>query len=374
MLNQFLNDARTGASTMDFIKILLPRTDGFLSRTIQKCNLNLGDAERTDKFNKSIHELVTIMFAVVLGLGLQELDHINQQTPVSDFGFFVVAYVAVVLSWWFYHKGTITGPSEGNVFSYSIDCLLIVVYWLMIHWRGHLGWLLVFYTCMFLLYLLWELVRACQPRDQIEKKVEYAYIVNLVFFILSLLIAGAYWLLKQFPQSGQYVCLTAIAILVVFYRIPISIIYSRCGTSAQREILKGQQEMKNAGNEIDENLKRRAKDVSTKARAHLSRFRVGAAVLSEAGNIYVGCNIEFDNYSNTIHAEEAAISALVAAGDSKPTKIAVFTETEKPCFPCGMCRQSLFELGGKNLVVLACTETQINEASIGELLPSAFHL
>ncbi|MCX5646050.1 MAG: cytidine deaminase [Phycisphaerae bacterium] len=360
---------------MNLLKTILSGENRILSRVIRGRNLNLGDLEKNKRFNKSIHELVTIMFAVVLGLGLQELDHIDKETPCIDFGFLFVAYIAVILSWWFYHKGTIAGPAESNVLSYSIDCLLIVFYWLMMHWRGHLCWLLFFYTCMFLLYFLWELVRVYQPSDQIEReKVKHACTINLVFVVLSGLITAACWLLKRFPESDKYVCLAAVAILVVSYRIPISIIYSR-RAHIDDGLWKGQQEM-NSGSptDMDRHLAERAKMVSAKARAHLSGFRVGAAVLSESGNIYVGCNIEFDNYSNTIHAEEAAISALIVAGDSKPVKIAVFTHTEEPCFPCGMCRQSLFELGGKDLVVLACTETRIEQALLAELIPSAFHL
>jgi cytidine deaminase len=245
----------------------------------------------------------------------------------------------------------------------------------MMHWRTSLCWLFFFYTCMFFLYWLWELVRACQPPDGIEKKkVEYAYAVNLVFFIVSGLITLAYWLLRRFPASGEYVCLATVVVLVLSYRIPISIIYSRRVRTSDN-LQEGQHKMNNGSpSDVDNDLAERAKTASTRARAHLSHFRVGAAVLSESGSIYVGCNIEFDNYSNTLHAEEVAISAMIAAGDSKPVKVAVFTHTQEPCFPCGMCRQSLFELGGNDLVVLACTDTKIEQARIVDLMPSAFHL
>ncbi len=107
---------------------------------------------------------------------------------------------------------------------------------------------------------------------------------------------------------------------------------------------------------------------------HLSDFPVGAAILSDTGKIYVGCNVEFDNYSNTIHAEEAAISAFIAAGEKHPVCIAVFTFDDEIWFPCGMCRQSLFELGGKDLKVIACNNTTCERKTMGELLPSGFHL
>lgn len=118
----------------------------------------------------------------------------------------------------------------------------------------------------------------------------------------------------------------------------------------------------------------KAKGVSANARVHLSGFKVGAAIASEAGNIYTGCNVEFDNYSNTIHAEEAAISAFVAAGDEHPLAIVVVTFGNKVQFPCGMCLQSLYELGGPNLKVIACNSTKCETKTMRELLPAGFQL
>ena len=118
----------------------------------------------------------------------------------------------------------------------------------------------------------------------------------------------------------------------------------------------------------------RAKAASKNAKAHLSKYTVGAAILAKNGKIYVGCNIEFDNYSNTIHAEEAAISALISDGESTFDVIAVYTPGNKLEFPCGMCRQSLFELGGPNLRVIACNPTKHETKSITQLLPDGFKL
>ena len=111
------------------------------------------------------------------------------------------------------------------------------------------------------------------------------------------------------------------------------------------------------------------------AKVHLSNFRVGAAILTEDGAIHSGCNIEFDNYSNTIHAEESAISSLISSGNkSKLICIAVYTFGDEPFFPCGMCRQSLFELGGNELKVISCNQSTFTINKMGELLPSGFHL
>ncbi|MCK4777195.1 MAG: cytidine deaminase, partial [Actinomycetia bacterium] len=107
---------------------------------------------------------------------------------------------------------------------------------------------------------------------------------------------------------------------------------------------------------IENEMINKAKEVAKNARIHLSGFAVGAAILSDSGNIYTGCNVEFDNYSNTIHAEEAAISAFVSAGEKRMVSAVIYTFTDKIRYPCGMCLQSLFELGGNDLKVIACNE------------------
>jgi len=127
-------------------------------------------------------------------------------------------------------------------------------------------------------------------------------------------------------------------------------------------------------NDLEETLARRARDAASNARVHLSDFRVGAAIVAESGIIYTGCNIEFDNYSNTIHAEEAAISAFVNAGEKKASAVAVYTFGDDIAFPCGMCRQSLFELGGEKMKVLACNPHRYEKRTMEELLPAGFKL
>ena len=203
----------------------------FFFRLVQRFNLDLGDPDKNKEFNKSIHELITILFAVVLGLGLEELNHIDKTHFISDFLLLIIGYLAVVLSWWFYHKGIIAGPKENNVLLYIVDCLLMFVYWLLINLRKPIQILLFIYTAMFLLYLLWELIRIFQqlPRPDAEK-VKKACRVNLEFFVLSLLIAvffcvGRNWPLGRYRTFDNAIYLTAIYYLVLYYRRPISKIY-----------------------------------------------------------------------------------------------------------------------------------------------------
>ncbi len=127
-----------------------------------------------------------------------------------------------------------------------------------------------------------------------------------------------------------------------------------------------------------EALVRYAIDARESARPHISKYRVGAAILSKAGEVFRGANIEFDNFSNTIHAEETAIANMVMGGFSAAVAIAVAT-TGTPddpfAFPCGMCRQSLFEFGGPGLIVIAANvDGRWEETTMGLLLPRGFRL
>jgi len=211
---------------------VLDRMRSFIFRFVQKLNLDLGDPDKDKEFNKSIHELVTILFAVVLGLGLEELNHIDKTHFISDLLLLIVGYIAVVLSWWFYHKGTIAGPKENNVLLYTVDCLLMIVYWLLINLRESIQRLLFIYAAMFLLYWIWELIRICQQLlEKDAEKVKKACHVNLLFFLLSLLFIELFYFKTCFIGShityDSVICFVVIFILVVSYRIPISKIYGK---------------------------------------------------------------------------------------------------------------------------------------------------
>ena len=117
-----------------------------------------------------------------------------------------------------------------------------------------------------------------------------------------------------------------------------------------------------------------AESMLPKAHAIYSQFRVGAAVLTEKGNIFPGCNVENASYGLTICAEINAIAAAVAAegGDKMKIKAIVIVNSKNmSCSPCGACRQVIWEFGRKAIVIFQ-GERGRQTLSIEKLLPSGF--
>ena len=339
-------------------------------------NINDRISNKKENFHKSLRDLVTILFAIVFGIGLEE---INNTTSNYDLLFLILAYISIILSWWGYHWGTIHGPSETSILCYMIDCLLVVLYWFLINKREPISVVAILYTIMFVFYFFWEFIRCFTPINRKDHRlVKNASVANLIFSCLGgiviFLIKSDRWPFGWYGKDiDKILTLSIIFIIVLSYRIILYIIYNaRLTDESFKTVQKWDNfmEIKNQEKKLIET----AKSISKKARAHLSDYKVGAAILSEAGNIYSGCNIEFDNYSNTIHAEESAICSMITNGDTKPVKIAIYTSEDKLVFPCGMCRQSLFELGGNQLEVIACNDNKTKTIKMEELMPNAFYL
>jgi cytidine deaminase len=102
--------------------------------------------------------------------------------------------------------------------------------------------------------------------------------------------------------------------------------------------------------------------VRANAHAPYSNFRVGAAVLTESGEIFTGCNVENASYGLTICAERVAVGAAVAAGHKKIAAVAVVTAGGHS--PCGACRQVLCEFGPA-MEVLLCDADDPSPAGPG---------
>ncbi|MBW8348149.1 cytidine deaminase [Bacillus sp. IITD106] len=122
-----------------------------------------------------------------------------------------------------------------------------------------------------------------------------------------------------------------------------------------------------------EQLIQEAKKAQEKAYVPYSHFPVGAALLTNDGKVYHGCNIENAAYSVGNCAERTAIFKAVSEADRDFSMLAVIADTERPVPPCGACRQVIAELCPKNMkVVLANKKGDIKELTVEELLPFAF--
>lgn len=116
-----------------------------------------------------------------------------------------------------------------------------------------------------------------------------------------------------------------------------------------------------------------ARAVRERAYAPYSGFMVGAAVISESGKIYVGCNVENASYGATLCAERNAIAQMVANGEKRILTVAIFVDGETPAMPCGICRQVISELGPHAEIVTA-TPRGTRRTTIEHLLPDPFVL
>ena len=88
-----------------------------------------------------------------------------------------------------------------------------------------------------------------------------------------------------------------------------------------------------------------AKKVRENAYAPYSGFKVGAALFSESGKIYVGCNVENASYGLTICAERAAIYNAISKGERAFKAIVICSDETNPVPPCGACLQVMAEFG-----------------------------
>jgi len=122
---------------------------------------------------------------------------------------------------------------------------------------------------------------------------------------------------------------------------------------------------------VSDALVRAAEAARRHAHAPYSRYRVGAAVETDAGAIYAGCNVENASYGLTICAERAAVCAAVAAGARRIRRAVVVTDSDPPGAPCGACRQVLAEFG-LDMEVTAVGPQRTLRWTLRDLLPDAF--
>ena len=115
-----------------------------------------------------------------------------------------------------------------------------------------------------------------------------------------------------------------------------------------------------------------ARQARQRAHAPYSKFLVGAALLTSAGQVITGVNIENASYGLTICAERVAAFKAISEGHRTFSLLAVVVDTETLTPPCGACRQVLWELAGDVPVVLGNLSSATASFRLKELLPFPF--
>ena len=125
--------------------------------------------------------------------------------------------------------------------------------------------------------------------------------------------------------------------------------------------------------ELEERLLAEAFRSRGNAVSNRSGFAVGAAIETEDGTIYGGCNIENATYGLTVCAERVAIWKALSEGVRKFRAVAVVTGADSPTPPCGACRQILWEFAGDVPIVSATTGGARKMYRVSDLLPEPFN-
>jgi cytidine deaminase len=112
--------------------------------------------------------------------------------------------------------------------------------------------------------------------------------------------------------------------------------------------------------------------VRENAYAPFSNYKVGAALLTDKGNIYVGCNVESPTLTLTTHAEGSAIDAMIAGGERGLQTILFVSQEQEPGYPCALCRQKIIEVSRDALVIGATLDRRTVAVKIQEIYPVPF--
>ncbi|WP_159566111.1 cytidine deaminase [Budvicia diplopodorum] len=123
----------------------------------------------------------------------------------------------------------------------------------------------------------------------------------------------------------------------------------------------------------DNELIEQAKKARQSSYSPYSNFAVGAALLSDDGQVFLGCNVENASYGLTNCAERTAIFKAVSEGKHQFKKLVIIGDTVGPISPCGACRQVINEFCAPDMPILMVNlKGDVVQTSIGELLPYSF--
>lgn len=114
-----------------------------------------------------------------------------------------------------------------------------------------------------------------------------------------------------------------------------------------------------------------ARETLRNAYAPYSGYRVGAAVETESGEVFTGCNVENASYGLTICAERIAVAKAVSEGHTRFRRLVVATEANRAAPPCGACRQFVAEFGDE-VVVCSVSSSEKRSWQLKDLIPDTF--
>lgn len=131
----------------------------------------------------------------------------------------------------------------------------------------------------------------------------------------------------------------------------------------------------------NEELIRLAFEARERAYAPYSHWKVGAALLTDDGKVYKGCNIENGGFTATVCAERTAFFKAISEGVYNFKKIAVVSGDEARgsqgyCTPCGVCRQVMSEFCKPDEFIIICakSETEYKEFTLRQMLPECTYI
>ena len=111
----------------------------------------------------------------------------------------------------------------------------------------------------------------------------------------------------------------------------------------------------------------------TRSYVPYSKFPVGAALLCADGSVFTGCNVENAAYGSTICAERTALVKAVSEGHRDDfVRLAIVGNGSDFCWPCGACRQMLFEFAPNLELIVGRGDRTLTKCTLAELLPYGF--